>query len=681
MARPRKNAIDTSQKPDTEQMQSEMVNASPLSAIAQNEADMIDAHIMMQKAQEEMPKAIGTKEVMRFTEILNKYKSGKANLERKLIANEEFWKLRQWRYSDIAEKGEYTPATSWLWSCIQSRYSDAMDSYPTCNFLPRQEDDKDEARRLSKIIPVVLQQNKYEETYSDIAWYLLKQGGCAQGIFWDASAHNGLGDIKIKKIDILNLFWQPGITNIQDSAYVFVTELVDNDIIENKYPQTKGKLSSGKTVNVAKYIYDDNLDTTNKSVVVDVYYKKQMGSNRTLQYAKYVNDIVLYATENEVTPPTSTQVDPMTGMPLIIPTGKSMAESGLYEHGMYPFVVTSLYPIEGSLIGYGLTDIAKDAQIQIDVMNRAIVENTVVNAKPRFFIRNDGSVNEDEMRNTNNSFVHCEGNVDDTNIRPIVTTQINATYVNELQRKIEEIKFVTSNQDVQNGGTPSGVTSGSAIAALQEASGKNARSSNLVFHRAFREVCEQVVELIRQFYDVPRTFRIAPDEFTNYSNNGLVAQQQNINGQDMGLRLPVFDIEITSEKASPYKRMERNELAINFYNLGFFNAQMADQALACLEMMDFDKKDDVIKIVQQNSMTQQLLLQFEQIALQLAQKHEPQMVESIAQAVMMAGQETGQPMPSQMAVEGGGDINLDGKTEHPFAERARQQAQSSTQAE
>lgn len=644
---------------------------------AQSELDMMDAQSYAEEQREMMPKAIGIDEIIKFTDILQKYKSAKTHLESKLIANEEFWKLRQWRYSNIADQKDYHPATAWLWSCIQSRYSDAMDSFPTCNFLPRQEDDKAEAQKLSAIVPVILSQNKYEETYSDIAWYMLKQGGSVQGIFWDHTKHNGIGDIQIKKVDFINLFWQPGITNIQDSAYVFHTELVDNFVLEQRYPQTKGKLSSAKTINVAKYIYDDNVDTSEKSVVVDCYYHVEKNGKRTLQYCKFVNQILLYATENETKQPTRQELDPMTGLMLTIPTGESIAERGLYDHGKYPFVVASLYPIEGSLCGYGLTDIGRDCQIQIDVMSKAITDNAVVNAKPRYFIRNDGSVNEDEFLNTENGLIHVEGAVGEENLRPIDTNQINGNYVNILNQKIEELKFTTSNQDVANGGTPSGVTASSAIAALQEAAGKNARSSNLVFHRAYREVVEQVVELIRQFYDVPRTFRIAPDVFTSYSNEGLVDQQQNIVGQSMGLRTPEFDIEITSEKADPYKRMERNELALNFYQQGFFNPQMADQALCCLEMMDFDKKDEVIKIVQNNSMTQQMLLQFEQIALQLAQKYEPQLAQQIGDVVLASnGQITGQPLPQTE-----GEIDLEGNGEHPFVENARAKARTSTQAD
>ena len=179
---------------------------------------------------------IDDKAVRKASEILRKYKEGKARLEQKIIANEQFWKLRQWNYMNDGND-DFKPATAWLWSCIQSRYSDAMDSYPTCNFQPRQQDDKAEAQKLSAIVPVILEQNRYEEVYSDFVWYVLKNGGGVQGIFWDGSKHNGLGDISVKKIDIINLFWEPGITDIQESRNVFNTELVANDILEQRYPQ------------------------------------------------------------------------------------------------------------------------------------------------------------------------------------------------------------------------------------------------------------------------------------------------------------------------------------------------------------------------------------------------------------------------------------------------------------
>ena len=653
-------------------------NPPELEERAMMEMEMLRRNEEHKQMKAQMKPKIGEKEVMKASEILRKYKEGKARLEQKIIANEQFWKLRQWNYIHD-ETNNFKPATAWLWSCIQSRHSDAMDSYPTCNFQPRQADDKREAKMLSSIVPVILEQNRYEETYSDVIWYTLKQGGGVQGIFWDGNAHNGLGDVKIKKIDLINLFWQPGITNIQESENVFNTELVSNRLLEQQYPQCVGKLGA-KSVTLAKYLYDDEVDTSERSVVCDWYYHTYVNGKKTLQYVKYVNNIVLYATENETDVPEQTTVDPQTGIPLKIPMGESMAQRGLYDHAQYPFVVTPLYPIEGSICGYGLTDIGRDTQIIIDKLNKSIVDNAEEGATPRYFKRNDGSINEEEYNDKSKKFVHVEGSINEEALRPIDTKPLDGIYVNVLNQKIDEMKFITSNQDVNNGATPNGVTSASGIAALQESGGKNARNTNKTFHRGYREVCYQVVELIRQFYDIPRTFRIMSDamteEFVTYDNSGIKPQEQMTMGASMGLRLPEFDIEVTSEKANPYKKMEINELALQFYNLGFFNPQNTDQSLACLNMMDFTKKDEVMQKIQMNGTLQEMVLMWQQMALQLAQQVNPQMAEQVAnQIIAMNG---GQPSAPMMA---SAELPTGETEEHPFVEKVRANARTSTEAE
>ena len=655
-----------------------MANKTELQMRAEQEMEMLNRTAEYKQMQAQMKPKIDSEAVRKASQTLRKYKDGKARLEQKIIANEEFWKLRQWNYINDGSD-DFKPATAWLWSCIQSRYSDAMDSYPTCNFQPRQADDKAEALKLSSIVPVILEQNRYEDVYSDVVWYTLKHGGSVQGIFWDGSKHNGLGDITIKKIDFINLFWEPGITNIQESQNLFNTELVSNSLLEQRYPQCIGKLG-GHSMELTKYLYDDKVDTTDKSLVIDWYYHTYVNGKKTLQYVKYVNDIVLYATENEIIRPEKVTVDPETGIPLTIPQGKSMAERGLYDHALYPFVTMPLYPVEGSICGYGLTDIGRDTQWTIDKLNKAITDNAVVGSTPRYFIKNDGAVNEEEYANLTKRFIHVEGMIGEENIRPVDTMNLDGIYVQFLSQKIDELKYVTSNQDSNNGVAPSGVTAASAIAALQESAGKNARSSNKAFHRAFREVCYQIVELIRQFYDIPRTFRIAPDgmneQFVQYDNSGLVPQSQTTMGFDMGLRVPEFDIDVTSEKANPYKKMEINELALAFYNAGFFNPQMTDQALACLNMMDFNKKDEVMQRISQNGTMQEMMIRYQQLALQLAQQISPQMGEQVAQMILSQG---GQQMPMAMGMQA--DTDIGGVEEHPRVERARSEARESTQAD
>ena len=652
---------------------------SELEMRAREEMAMLEHTAKKKQMQAQMKPKIDAKVVTKASEILRKYKEGKARLEQKIIANEEFWKLRQWNYMNNGKNtNDFEPATSWLWNCIQSRHADVMDSYPTCNFQPRQSDDKAEAIKLSAIVPVILEQNRYEDVYSDIAWYTLKHGGSIQGIFWDGSKHNGLGDISVKKIDFINFFWEPGITDIQESQNIFNTELVSNSILEQRYPQCIGKLGE-KTVTLAQYLYDDTVDTSDKSVVIDWYYHTYYNGKKTLQYVKYVNDIVLYATENEISAPEKVTIDPETGIPLTIPLDKPLAEKGLYDHALYPFVTMALYPVEGSICGYGITDIGRDTQIQIDKLNKAIVKNAIAGANPRYFVRNDGTINLKQYQDESQQFVNVEGNIGEENIRPIDHKQLDGIYAQLLTQKIDELKFVTSNQDVNNGQTMNGVTSASGIAALQETAGKSGRDTNKNFHRAYREVCYQIVELIRQFYDMPRTFRINPDgmreEFVPFDNSGLQPQPQMTMGMNIGLRLPEFDIDVTSEKANPYKKMEINELALSFYNAGFFNPQNTDQALACLNMMDFSKKDEVMQKIRENGTLQEMLLMYQRMALQLASKYEPQMAEQIAQQIMAQG---GQPITQNIGIQAN---TSDTGGEHPYVEKARSDARASTQAD
>jgi len=410
---------------------------------------------------------------------------------------------------------------------------------------------------------------------------------------------NGLGDITIKKVDLINLFWESGITDIQKSRNLFHLELVDNDLLVGQYPQLENKLG-GETIRVSKYLYDDTVDTSNKSIVVDWYYKKNQNGKLVLHYCKYVNDEVLFATEN---------------MP-------EFAEKGLYDHSEYPFVFDVLFPIEGTPTGFGYIDIGKDAQTYIDRGNQAIMQNTLANAKPRYFVKNDGSVNVDEYADMTNDFIHVDGNLGQDSIVPVTGKPLSSIYVEVINNKIDELKETTGNRDISTGGTTSGVTAASAIAAMQEAGSKLSRDNNKASYRAFRKLCLMVVELIRQFYDLPRCFRIMGENgaarYVQYSNAGIQPQMQGIDfGMDMGMRLPLFDIEITAQKQSPYSKMSQNELALQFFNAGFFNPQIADQALACLDMMDFDRKDFIMQKISQNGGMYQQMLMMQQQMMQL----------------------------------------------------------------
>lgn len=593
-----------------------------------------------------------TKERLReWTHTLEQYKAGKRNLESRIIEAEQFWKLRHWQSIRPHGEGEPEPASGWLVNAILSKHSDAVDAYPEPVCLAREEGDKAEAKMLSSVLPVVLRQNDFEKTWSDVWWYKLKSGTGVYGVFWDKSKLNGLGDIAIRKVDILNLFWEPGVQDIQSSKYLFHVSLQDNERIEAQYPAVSGKLKNASGLTVSRYIYDENISTSDKSAVVDVYYKQTLQGQTVLHYCKYVGETVLFATE-----------------------GNPDYPQGWYRHGRYPFVFDPLFPEEGYPdCGYGYVDLCKDPQKIVDILNNCFVKNAVAGATPRWFIRSDGGVNEKEYADFTKPFVHTQGRLDQDSVMPIVQPALSPTYVNLMQMKVEEIKQVAGNRDVNNGGGSSRVTSASGLALLQEAGNGLSRDMISSGYRAVRKIVDLCIELIREFYDMPRKFRVlgkqGTEEYISYTNAGIQASPQGTEfGVDMGSRLPVFDIDVEVQSESTYTKSAYNDLAVQLYQLGAFQPQNTDTALMMLGMMDFKGKDELVRKVQQNGQMYQQLLAYQQMALALAQKYEPEMARGLAQQILGAGQAA----PAKAVRTDGG--NTGGKKEHAFVRRARTMA-------
>lgn len=524
-------------------------------------------------------------------EILQTYSQGKQNLSKRIIENEKWFKLQHWDViNGEKDENDLRPASGYLFNSLINKHADLMDNYPEALIFPRERSDEAVAKILSSIIPVILQQNDFEEIYSNTGWYKLKTGTSVTGVFWDNNKLNGLGDISIKKCDILNLFWESGKTDIQESSNVFYISAANNEELKQAYPQLEN-LGSVPEIETAQYMTEDAIDKNDKSLVVDWYYKKkrkEVDANgipvikTILHYCKFCNGKVLYSSEN----------DP------------ELVDVGFYEHGLYPFVIDVTFPEEGMLCGFGYVDVMKDCQTYIDKMEAAILSNALVNARPRALINDQAGINEEDLKDPKKSLIHVNGRLTDEAYRELPKGSLSPTYLNVLAEKKQEIMDISGNT-ASSQGQASSVTSASGIASLQEAAGKLARDGNRTSYRAFRKIVELVIELMRQFYTEKRCFRITGSDgkysFTDFDNSALKEQQQETAFEtELGARRPVFDVEVRPAKKSAFSKDSQNQMALQFYSAGFFAPANTDAALSCLNMMDFDGKETVIEKVKAN---------------------------------------------------------------------------------
>lgn len=554
-------------------------------------------------------KVIGVEEIIKARETLQKYKQQKQSLESRVVNNEEWWKIHNWeqiKKKDAAKadrenpNGIETPSSSaWLFNSITNKIADFSDNYPEANIRARTGGDVPEAERLKNVIPMILKRNKFYKTYIADISEKSKSGTGITYVGWNPKK-DGIGDVEIQNINILSIFWQGGITNIQKSRNVFTVELVDTDLLKKQYPSEAENITSDGEVDLKQYLYEDYIDTTDKSLVIDWWYKK----DGKLHYCKFVNNIVLFATENE----------------------PDEYPNGYYDDGNYPFVFDVMFPMQGTIAGFGFIDVGKQPQEYIDKMDAGILQNVLMNSTPRYFERQDSEINEEEFLDWTQPFVKTNTNLGQDDLREINVRGLDSAVFTQRDSKINEIKETTANRDVSTGGTASGVTAASAISALIETGSKVSRMAIKGTYDTFENIIYLIIERMRQFYDLPRYVRITgddgTDDFDTYDNSNLKLQERQTLQGDTAQYLPEFDIEVAAQKASPYSKAAQNELALQLYSAGFFNPQNTDQSLACLNIMDFDHKSDVINQIKKNGTLLDALQQAQMQLQQLQQENE-----------------------------------------------------------
>lgn len=503
-------------------------------------------------------------------EILKKYIDDKSALMRRVDSEKAFWSQK---YSNGADE-----SSAWLFNSVINKHADVVDNMPVCICLPREKNDVKEAEMLSKIIPVINSRCKFDQIYSDNAWEKIRHGTAIYGVFWNNFLNRGLGDIDIKKINLENVFWEAGVTNIQDSANLFICSYDDIDKVVKKYPVLDNDSFMSKNQALSRGIFGEAVDSSEKCVVVDWYYKTIVDGVEVLHFCKFAGNTVIYSSE----------VDPN-------------CSGGWYTHGKYPVVFDAMYPCDNDVCGFGVISIGKQCQNYIDALDKNIIDYSNWASKVRFWAKKSLGVNVHDFTDMSKSIIEVEGDIDEEKLKRIDVGTMDSSVIDIKKLKIEELKETTGCRDVMIGGTTSGVTAASAIGLLQNAGNKLSRDGIESSCRACVEIWEMVVELIRQFYDEERVFRIVGDD-GEYIYESFSASR--INGEYDG-EAHLFDIEIDTRKRSPSEREKFNDFTMKLYELGAFDKENLEKTQLMLSVMDFDGigrlRKEISSIMEENT--------------------------------------------------------------------------------
>lgn len=616
--------------------------------------------------------------VSEVLQILHEYKDGKTTVDMKATENQEWWRLRHWNViqgKTEAGKAKVEVGSAWAVNSILNKHADFMDSFPKANVLAREADDEEEAQILSKILPAIEEHTDAEQVYNTAGYDFLIDGTAITSVLWDPMAHDGMGDIKKTNVDIHNVFWQPGIEDIQQSKYFFDVSVADVNDVKLQYPDIAEKIGGGKQGFITEYIHDDNINHQNDIEIINCYYKK-------LEMRPVLINIDPQTVAQHLVPREILHMAIIIGDQCVFCSEDNPEyQDGFYKHGKYPYVFRKCFPVKDSPCGFGYLDIMKYPQRDIDKLDQAIMKNTMMKAKPRWWVKKNADINKEAFADWNEEIVEVGSGDLGSAVQQMDVDTLPAIVETHLEAKIDELKEISGNRDFSQGSTASGVTAASAIAALQEAGSKLSRDINKAMYRGSREEYYLEIELIRQFYTEPRTFRIDGGsgryEYMDYSNVNI-APQDITTPEGTRHKKSIFDLEVSAEKQSPFSRASQNETAKELYQMGLFAPDNATSALVCLDMMEFEGKEKIKQQIQQNDTFMQQFQQMQQLIIQLSPEA----------AVQMGLVDPNQVMMAQNANNGATGVSEEGSAEDRAAkkttntdrlDRARETARSASE--
>nr|DAI18282.1 MAG TPA: Portal protein [Caudoviricetes sp.] len=616
--------------------------------------------------------------VSEVLQILHEYKDGKTTVDMKATENQEWWRLRHWNViqgKTEAGKAKVEVGSAWAVNSILNKHADFMDSFPKANVLAREADDEEEAQILSKILPAIEEHTDAEQVYNTAGYDFLIDGTAITSVLWDPMAHDGMGDIKKTNVDIHNIFWQPGIEDIQQSKYFFDVSVADVNDVKLQYPDIADRIGGGKQGFITEYIHDDNINHQNDIEIINCYYKK-------LEMRPVLINIDPQTVAQHLVPREILHMAIIIGDQCVFCSEDNPEyQDGFYKHGKYPYVFRKCFPVKDSPCGFGYLDIMKYPQRDIDKLDQAIMKNTMMKAKPRWWVKKNADINKEAFADWNEEIVEVGSGDLGSAVQQMDVDTLPAIVETHLEAKIDELKEISGNRDFSQGSTASGVTAASAIAALQEAGSKLSRDINKAMYRGSREEYYLEIELIRQFYTEPRTFRIDDGtgryEYMDYSNVNI-APQDITTPEGTRHKKSIFDLEVSAEKQSPFSRASQNETAKELYQMGLFAPDNATSALVCLDMMEFEGKEKIKQQIQQNDTFMQQFQQMQQLIIQLSPEA----------AVQMGLVDPNQLMMAQNANNGATGVSEEGSAEDRAAkkttntdrlDRARETARSASE--
>jgi hypothetical protein len=374
-------------------------------------------------------------------------------------------------------------------SYVRWEMSKMLSSFPSAMAIPASSEDEDQraAFAAEQAWTSISEAKKLRQHMSRAMWWTIVTGNGFVKTHWDPTCvdkvSGEMGDIKYGHVTPFHLF----VPDIREQ------DIEDQPFVINAYT---------KTVEWAEHYFAKELNgirlaasTSSANQILDEAYLN-------LGHTKTPDSVIVYETWVK---PGATKLLPQGGVIISIDDILiSVYREGFpYGHGMYPFTKFEHIPTATFYADSPIVDLSQ-LQKEYNGIRSEISEAGRRMAKPQL-IAPMGSIVPSKLTNEPGLVIQYKPGMAPP--QPLPLSPLPQYYLDQQDRILNDWIDISGEREVSRGSTPPGVTSGTAISYLQEASNQYLTPQYQSIEAGVEKIATQTIELFVQYVDIPRKIR------------------------------------------------------------------------------------------------------------------------------------------------------------------------------
>lgn len=526
------------------------------------------------------------------------------------------------------EQGEEHPTLqlNTLKSTFSNSVADQMQNLPEARLLPETDQAEDVATDLQDATNfIVYTQNNYEAVHRRRSEDFLATGTAITQITWDETMNYGKGEIAIIRWPIESFLWDPQAEDIQDGRANIKVSWHPLSWYSAHYPDlaqyVHGESGRHEDIGRPDAQQDENGDE-DRAMLLEYWYRRF-----DAQKKKYTINVAYCA-------------------------GGALLEhqEDVFAHGMYPFVFDVFDTIEGVPVGDGMVSEFVPTMRYINRYAKYIDVNLRMSSKARMLVRRNNGIDKKALADWNTDIIEGDSVMQGEDWNWIQHAPFNGMIAQQMIQFQSDLKQDSGTNQYTRGENISNYLSGKAVIALQEAGSKIANMRTDTLNAGFRQIIEQALWLMAQFYTEERLMMITGRDGKH--RQIAVSSARFFGAKTHGaVPVPHYVVQVEINKRNPAQIEARNQMYMQAYTMAA-QAQQYFPLSALFKLMNFDGRDRVLPVVEENENYQQQMQQLMQQNQDLMMQMEQMTKEN--QNLKMSNQQIVNSLANVGATTGGG---------------------------